>query len=820
VYYFDNFRIPTVVKASEPDPADGATDVDRDVVFGWTSGVVAATHDVFFGPDMDEVANAAKDDLASYPSVTYQSVDVTSYEPPTLELGQTYYWRIDEVNEPDIWAGDVWSFTVGEYVTVDDFEDYKGDEVPVTEQIWGKWRDGIGYGTEATPPYYAGNGTGSEIGDVDTLSYTEETIVNNGAQSMPYWYNNNKADKAKYSEAQMTLSSVRDWTDQDVRALYLYFRGYPGDLGGLTEAPVGTYTMTAAGFDIWDTSDEFHYAWKMLDSVGSITAKVSAITNLTEDKSLNEWAKAGLMIRETLAPDSKHAFVCITGAQGVSLQYRSETAGDSVNHEQFPDVSQRPHWVKLERDISGNVTAYHADDVSGSPGAWQMLSVVAVPMSKVAYIGLALTSHQDYTQAQAVFSDISTTGDVTGAGWTDQDIGIPKNEAEPMYVVVANSNGTTGVVYHENPNAALISEWTQWPIALKDFEDQGVDLTDVNSIAIGFGDRDNPQAGGSGKMYFDDIRLYRGTCILSERSAAFAGVDYAPAGDPAGDCVVNYQELEIMLADWLMADDILVAQEPGTAGLVGHYPVNEGSGTTTADASGQGHQGTLNGDVDWVDGMSGFGKALEFPGAGGNYVDSGTWDPSQGTGQLTVAAWMKWAGLTGGYQGVVAKRDEWSDADTMWQIELNNETGSIGFSRYDSYTDFGTNIPPVGDWQHVAVTFDGTTCEMYIDGKSVGTSTDFSFGPKTDAHVVFGAVDQNGGNPFNGTIDEVYLYNRALSSAEVAYLADDTPGDGLDYVPLWSVANLYDQEPAGSKAVDFKDFAVLADSWLDESFWP
>ena len=78
-----------------------------------------------------------------------------------------------------------------------------------------------------------------------------------------------------------------------------------------------------------------------------------------------------------------------------------------------------------------------------------------------------------------------------------------------MYAAVSNSTGAPAVAYHDDPGAALIDVWTEWTIDLQGFADQGVDLTRVNSMAIGLGDRDNPQAGGSGKMYFDDIRLYR-----------------------------------------------------------------------------------------------------------------------------------------------------------------------------------------------------------------------------------------------------------------------------------------------------------------------
>ncbi|MHC4536394.1 MAG: GLUG motif-containing protein [Planctomycetota bacterium] len=97
--------------------------------------------------------------------------------------------------------------------------------------------------------------------------------------------------------------------------------------------------------------------------------------------------------------------------------------------------------------------------------------------------------------------------------WTIEGVGVlslwfygaPNNAAEPMYVALNNS----AVVYHDNPDAVLIDDWTEWRIDLQEFADHGVDLTNINTISIGFGNRTNPVSGGSGIMYFDDIRLYR-----------------------------------------------------------------------------------------------------------------------------------------------------------------------------------------------------------------------------------------------------------------------------------------------------------------------
>ncbi|MHC4179922.1 MAG: hypothetical protein ACYSWU_20640, partial [Planctomycetota bacterium] len=79
------------------------------------------------------------------------------------------------------------------------------------------------------------------------------------------------------------------------------------------------------------------------------------------------------------------------------------------------------------------------------------------------------------------------------------------NAAERMFVAL---NGTA-VVYHDDPAAAQVTGWTEWVIDLQAFADQGVNLANVNTITIGFGTKNAPAVGGTGQVYFDDIRLYR-----------------------------------------------------------------------------------------------------------------------------------------------------------------------------------------------------------------------------------------------------------------------------------------------------------------------
>ncbi|HCO94615.1 MAG TPA: hypothetical protein DIU00_11805, partial [Phycisphaerales bacterium] len=104
-----------------------------------------------------------------------------------------------------------------------------------------------------------------------------------------------------------------------------------------------------------------------------------------------------------------------------------------------------------------------------------------------------------------------------GLQWTNEDIGIESNAAEPLYVALSNAAGTPAVVYHDDANAATINTWTEWVIPLQSFADQGVNLADVDRIAIGLGTQGNMTIpGGSGKMFFDDIRLYRPRDVAEE----------------------------------------------------------------------------------------------------------------------------------------------------------------------------------------------------------------------------------------------------------------------------------------------------------------
>jgi len=326
-------------------PMNGAVEVTQTPILQWKPGLQAASHELYFGTDEQAVRNATN---ASLEYKGTKALGDESYDPGKLSWECNYYWRVDEINDfhPDSpWIGNVWSFTTAGFLIVHDFESYTDDAAG--QAIWQSWIDGFGVVDN-----------GAQVGYL-MPPYAEQTIVHGGAQSMPLLYNNTAG--VTNSEAALTSSAPRDWTEEGVAVLSLWFRGLPGSVGGFMEGPAGTYTMTGSGADIWDLGpgageyhDEFHFAYKTLTGAGSITARVVSVQNT------NGWAKAGVMIRETLDANSRHAFACITPSNGAASQGRVETGGASFNANETGITA--PHWVKLARDLAGNFTVSHSAD--------------------------------------------------------------------------------------------------------------------------------------------------------------------------------------------------------------------------------------------------------------------------------------------------------------------------------------------------------------------------------------------------------------------------------------------------------------------------
>ena len=480
--------------ALAPNPSNNEVEVPRDVILSRKPGIYAAKHNVYFGTDFNDVNEATVNDIRNVLVRQNQTDEI--YDPGILEYGKTYYWRIDEVNELDpnsLWKGNTWNFTVANFLVVDNFESYN-DYQP--DRIFDKWTDGFDTTTNgATIGYPEPDFSKGE-------HFVEASIVHSGEQSMPYFYDNDM----KYSEAFRPLDGLEQNRTRDgVTTLSLWHKGYPAYVGYFNKQPAGTYTIRGTGADIWKATDEFHFAYKEVDGVScSIIAKVESFDPINKD------TKAGVMIRDSLEPDSANISLLLTPdpEKGLRYQYR-KTAGTETARgtEDIDPNAMAPYWLKLERTSGGLVRASRSPDGN----QWEQFGLQTISMQTPIYIGLAVTSHDVTTVCEAVFSNVSFPNtNFVSQQWTDVDIGIKSNAIEPMYVSISSDN-VTATVYNDDTNAVNIENWNQWSIPLQRFVEKGIDLTNINPLGIGFGDINNPQPGGEGIIYIDDIRLYRPT---------------------------------------------------------------------------------------------------------------------------------------------------------------------------------------------------------------------------------------------------------------------------------------------------------------------
>lgn len=177
--------------------------------------------------------------------------------------------------------------------------------------------------------------------------------------------------------------------------------GSPAITGSASYDPAADqFSVSGAGTDIWGKSDQFNYMYQPWTGDGAIIALVSSQTNS------HDFAKAGIMIRETLNADSKHVDLLLTPSNGFTFQYRTETGGTSQS---VKIASTSPAWVKLER--KGNVIKGY---VSNNGLNWGDLGNLTLNMNASLYVGLAVTSHNVSSLSTATFDKVkvNATGDV------------------------------------------------------------------------------------------------------------------------------------------------------------------------------------------------------------------------------------------------------------------------------------------------------------------------------------------------------------------------------------------------------------------------
>jgi hypothetical protein len=198
------------VAAREPSPATGAPDIAPQVTLSWRAGREADSHQVFLGTDANNLPLAA-------------TVKTPSYE-ADVNLDQTYFWKVVEVNEaedPAAWPSDVWSFATVPFFTVDDFEGY-GADLEAMNTVFDTWVDGF-----SNP---AQNGSVVGLATAVNGTFCDTAIFHGGKASMPFAYDNTTAP---LSEAVRTFDPAQDWTKHGYKTLALSFYGDPDNTGTL-----------------------------------------------------------------------------------------------------------------------------------------------------------------------------------------------------------------------------------------------------------------------------------------------------------------------------------------------------------------------------------------------------------------------------------------------------------------------------------------------------------------------------------------------------------------------------------------------------------
>jgi hypothetical protein len=309
-------------------------------------------------------------------------------------------------------------------------------------------------------------------------------------------YDNTTAPK---SEATHAFDTPVDLTQGNPESLKLQVHGAAPSFVENTD---GTLTVGAAGADIWGTADDFRFVYKRLSGDGSITARIDSCTQA------NVWTKAGIMIRENLSEEATNAYSFVTPTGRVGTQWRVDTFGATVStrSETEGEISL-PIWVRLTRKGTLFTGAQSADGVTWEPmfqsGTPALPTEMDIAMIPDVYIGLAVTSHQTGAPAVAVFSEVTTTGSVTGP-WTSEAIGAdshPDNGAAPLYVILADTAGREVKIDHPDPAATVLTDWDEWVLPLSDLT---IDTTRLGSITVGVGG-----SGVEGIVYIDAVRTFR-----------------------------------------------------------------------------------------------------------------------------------------------------------------------------------------------------------------------------------------------------------------------------------------------------------------------
>ncbi len=477
--------------AFRPTPPDGGMHFDTWVNLSWKPGDSAVSHDVYLGDNFDAVNEGAEGTFIGDQADTFLVIGFPGFPyPDGLVPGTTYYWRIDEVNdtEPNSpWKGDIWSFMIPPKTAYAPDPANTAESIDLDADL--SWT--AGFGAKLHTVYF-----GDNFDD-----------VNDATVGIPQ-------GSTTYDPGPLELAKTYYWRVDEFDAITTY----KGNVWSFTtegavgnpQPPEGAVDVTQMPILTWAPGvyADSHQVYFGTDK--------DAVKNA--DTSSPEYKGSGNLGSESYEPGNlgwnTTYYWRIDEANNANADSPWTGSLWSFTTANFLVIDDFESYNDLNEDEPGSNRIYLAwvdgfdnPAINGSvvghanpPFAEQTIvhgGLQSMPMSYDNGVGkseatLTLTDTRDWT----------VNGVNTLVTWFRGSAG---NAAENLYVAI---NGNA-VVNHDNPEAALITSWTQWNIDLQVFTDQGVNLANVDSIALGLGNKNNPVAGGSGMMYFDDIRLYK-----------------------------------------------------------------------------------------------------------------------------------------------------------------------------------------------------------------------------------------------------------------------------------------------------------------------
>ncbi len=472
------------VQAANPEPADGAMHDDTWVNASWKPGLQAVSHDVYFGDNLDDVDSGAEGVFVGNQSATFIVAGFPGFPyPDGLVPGTTYYWRVDEVNDADPnspWIGDVWSFSIPPKTAYAPVPAEGADSVALDSRL--SWT--AGFGAQLHTVYFGddydavSNAAG---GPVQPATSFEPASLE--GEKVYYWrvdefdgLETHKGEVWSFAtpgaignpqpangaiDVQMT--ATLNWTPADNAASSeLYFGADADPVNNATAASPEYMGTKAPGSETYDPGK--------LDLGTTYHWRVDAVY---ADKTVK-----GLLWNFTVAD-----FIGVD-----DFESYNDVDPPDPNSNRIFDKWIDGFGTTTNGALVGNDLPPYAEQ-GIVHGGDQSLVYRYDNNLKTSEATLTLVQPRDWTAGGVTKLSLWFTGD-------------PANSAEPMFVAL---NGVA-VVYHADASATQIDAWTEWIVDLSAF---GLDITNVNSITIGFGTKDSPASGGAGTMHFDDIRLVK-----------------------------------------------------------------------------------------------------------------------------------------------------------------------------------------------------------------------------------------------------------------------------------------------------------------------